>query len=156
MRHDQRRVALVMLLVAAVAACGAASPSAVTSVVAGVAPTAVPGTAPMAPVPSGPAPATITLEPGNADGPGVSVSDAIANSGIGPQLVNGILLKAVDSSVWLCEPMQDAPPPKCAEPRLLVEGRAPEDQTFVNSDGLHEADGVRWVEGVQIFGVVSP
>ena len=156
MRHDQRNVALVMLLAAATVACGAASPSAVTSVVAGATPTAVPGRTPMAPVPSGPAPATITLEPGNADGPGGSISDSIANAGIGPQLVNGILLRAADGSVWLCEPMQDAPPPKCAEPHLRVEGRAPEDQTFVNSEGLHEADGVRWVENVQLFGVVRP
>jgi hypothetical protein len=165
MGERRLRVALIVLLAAAIAACGAGSPSAVPPVVAGAAPTAVPGptrssvpaATQTAPVPSGHAPATIKVEPGEADGPGGSVSDAIANAGIGPQLVNGILLRAVDGTVWLCEVLLISSPPQCAEPRLLVvENRAPEDQTFVNGERLHEADGVRWVENVQVFGTVRP
>jgi hypothetical protein len=95
------------------------------------------------------------VEPGvEADGPGESISDALANAGIGPQLVNGILLRAVDGTVWLCEALLTSSPPQCAEPRLLVENRAQEDQAFVNEEGLHEADGIRWVEHVQLFGTV--
>jgi hypothetical protein len=150
--------ALFMLLAAAIAACGAGPPSAVPSVVAGAPPTAVPGPTPTAvPGPSGRATATLTVEPGvEADGPGASISDAMANAGVGPQLVNGILLREVDGSVWLCEILLTSSPPQCAEPRLLVENRPQEDQAFINGDGLHEADGVRWVENVQLFGIVRP
>jgi hypothetical protein len=173
MGQHRLRVTLILLLAAAIAACGGVSPSAVPSVVAGAAPTAVPGptVSPVpggtlsprpgatltAPSPSGRAPATITVEPGvEADGPGGTISDAIANAGVGPQLVNGIMLRAVDGSVWLCEVLLTSSPPQCAEPRLLVENRPQEDQTFVNGNGLHEADGVRWVENVQLFGIVRP
>jgi hypothetical protein len=34
-----------------------------------------------------------------ADGPGESVRDAIANAGVEPRLVNGILLRQVDGKV---------------------------------------------------------
>ena len=70
--------------------------------------------------------------------------------------MNGILLREVDGAVWLCEVLLTSSPPQCAEPRLLVESQAQEDQTFVNDEGLHEADGVRWLENVQLFGVVRP
>jgi hypothetical protein len=111
----------------------------------------------VATVPGGRASATITVEQGvEADGPGRSISDALASVGIGPQLVNGILLMDVDGTVWLCEALLTSSPPQCAEPRLLVENRAKEDQTFVNDEGLHVVDGVRWVENVQLFGVVRP
>lgn len=150
MGQRRLRVVFIVLLAAAIAACGAGSPSGVPPVGTGAA-------TQTAPVPSGHAPATIKVEPGQADGPGGSVSEAIANAGIGPQLVNGILLRAVDGTVWLCEVLLISSPPQCAEPRLLVvENRSPEDQTFVNGEGLHEADGVRWVENVQVFGKVSP
>jgi hypothetical protein len=157
-------VALVLLLAVAVAACGGVAPSAAPPTVASAAPTAVsrptppsvPGSAPTTPVPGGGTAATIRVEPGvEADGPGASISDALANAGIGPQLVNGILLRAVDGTVWLCEAVLTSSPPRCAEPSLLVVNR-PQDQTFVDGDGLHEAEGVRWVENAQLFGTVRP
>lgn len=101
--------------------------------------------------------ATITLGAfGDADGPGGSVSEALANAGVGPQLVNGILLRSVDGTVWLCGALPVSSPPGCAEPRLLVVNWAQEDQTLVNGEGLHEIDGVLWVDHVQLFGVVRP
>jgi hypothetical protein len=101
--------------------------------------------------------ATITLGAfGNADGPGGSISEALANAGVGPQLVNGILLRGVDGTVWLCEALATSSPPDCAQPRLLVVNWLQEDQTFVNGEGLHEIDGVRWVEHAQLYGVVRP
>ena len=142
------RVALFILLAAAIAACGAGEPRAVPSVVTGAPPTTMPD-------PTGGATGTITVEAGvDADGPGGSISHALANAGIGAQLVNGILLREVDGTVWLCEDLLTSSPPQCAEPRLLVENRAQEDQTFVNDAGLHEADGVRWIENMQVFGIV--
>ena len=100
---------------------------------------------------------TITLGAfGNADGPGNSVSDAIANAGLGKQLVNGILLKETDGTIWLCEMLLGSSPEQCAEPRLLVENSDPAVQTFDAADGAHIVDGVRWLDRVQLFGVVDP
>lgn len=173
MGRDQVRVALIVLLAGAIAACGAGSPVAMPSGVAGAAPTAtsvstaspvsdltpspVPGASLTTPVPGGRSTATITLEPGvEADGPGESISVALVNADIGPQLVNGILLRAVDGAVWLCEVVLTSSPPQCAEPRLLVTNRAQVDSAFGNGEPFQEADGVRWVENVQLFGIVRP
>ena len=86
----------------------------------------------------------------------MSVKDAIAKSGIEPLLVNGILLKAADGTIWLCPALATSAPPRCAKPRLLVKNwvQPPDDQTFVRGEGLHEAAGVHWIEGMQLFGVV--
>jgi len=101
--------------------------------------------------------ATLTLVNGvETDGPGTSVSDALAHVGVEPQLVNGTVLREADGAVWLCEALLMSSPPQCAEPRLRVGNWLPEDQTFANGEGLHEANGVRWVERVQLFGVVHP
>jgi len=69
--------------------------------------------------------------------------------------VNGILLKDADGRVWLCEALLKASPPQCAEPRLLVLNMAPEDAVF-QDPGVHVADGVHWVDRVQLFGFVRP
>ncbi len=139
---------LAALLAVAIAACGTGSPSVVPSLVSSAALTQTPG-------PSGGATATITVEAGvEADGPGASVSEALANADVGSQLVNGIMLKEVGGSVWLCEALSSSPP-KCAEPRLLVKNLAQGDQTFVG-EGVREVDGVRWVENAQLFGIVRP
>lgn len=115
-------------------------------------------------------PATLTLgDFGVADGPGESVSHAIANAGDEPRLVNGILLKGIDGDVWLCEALADTSTPECAEPRLFIPNY-PEDLVIVDGEeyysvfardqpvetNLQERDGVRWVEDSQIFGVVRP
>jgi hypothetical protein len=104
-------------------------------------------------------PATLTIQQGvQADGPGGSISEALAYTGNHPQLVNGTLLKDANGRIWLCEAVVNSSPPQCGEPRLLVTNwvPAPDDGTFVSSDGLHVADGVRWVEHVQLFGFVRP
>jgi hypothetical protein len=93
-------VAFAALIAAAAAACGGGAPS--------EAPIAIPSAAsspnPSSPTVSGETIATLTLGNfGEADGPGESVRDAIANAGVEPRLVNGILLRQVDGKVWLCE-----------------------------------------------------
>jgi hypothetical protein len=115
-------------------------------------------------------PATLTLgDYGVADGPGESVSHAIANAGTDPRLVNGILLKGVDGDVWLCEALAETSTPECAEPRLFIPNY-PEDHRVIDGEDYYtvfardapiepmfqEFDGVRWVEDQQIFGVVRP
>jgi hypothetical protein len=146
-------VAFAALIAAAAAACGGGAPS--------EAPIAIPSAAsspnPSSPTVSGETIATLTLGNfGEADGPGESVRDAIANAGVEPRLVNGILLRQVDGKVWLCEALRDVPPRDCAAPRLFVQNWLSGDQTFAIGQGVHEANGVRWVDKVQLFGVVRP
>jgi hypothetical protein len=146
------RIVVITLIAAATAACGAGPAGPTPNAVTG----AVPSPARTSPAPSGQATATLKLGAfGNVDGPGQSVTEALANAGVGPLLVNGILLKEADDTVWLCEVLLRSSPPQCAEPKLLVENWLTEDQTLVNGEGIHVADGVRWVERAQLVGVVS-
>jgi len=164
------RIVFIALFAALTASCGVGAagltpnptPSAAPSATLTSAPSPTPSTpsaTPTTPPTGGKANATLTLENfGQADGPGLSVKNAIARSALGLLLVNGILLKAADGKIWLCTALRTSDPPRCAKPRLLVENwlRGPEDQTFVSGGGLHKAAGVRWIEGVQLFGVVRP
>jgi hypothetical protein len=166
MVQRQRLLFLLVLLAALTAACGAGASSVTTNptptpsaAASGAPPTSAPTPTSGAPTTSGQADATLTLGNfGQADGPGSSVKDAIAQPGVEPQLVNGILLKAADGTIWLCTALAASAPPRCAEPRLLVENwvQPPDDQTFVSGDRLHEDAGVRWIERMQLFGVVHP
>ena len=153
MRQHLLPIAFAALFVAAAAACGGGAPS--------EAPTLIPNAAsspnPSSPTVGGETIPTLTLGNfGEADGPGESVRDAIANAGVEPRLVNGILLRQVDGKVWLCEALLNVSPPDCAAPRLLVQNWLQADQTFATGPGVHEANGVRWLEKVQLFGVVRP
>jgi hypothetical protein len=158
------RIVFNLLFAVASAACAAGAPSALPTRT-GTTPNLTPSSeliptssaTPSPTVPREKATATLTWDPslGDADGPGISVSDAIANAGgAEPLLVNGILLREVDGTVWLCQAMQTLSPPRCSEPSLLVVYRPPDDQVFVDGPGLHVADGIRWVEQVQRFGMV--
>jgi hypothetical protein len=147
------RVAFIALIAAAAAACGGGAPSQAATAI----PNAAPNPNPSSPTGSGETMATLTLGNfGEADGPGERVRDAIANAGVEPRLVNGILLRQVDGKVWLCEALRDVSPPDCAAPRLLVQNWLSGDQAFATGQGALEASGVRWVEKVQLFGVVRP
>jgi hypothetical protein len=114
--------------------------------------------------------ATLTLgDFGVADGPGESVSHAIANAGDEPRLVNGTLLKGIDGDVWLCEAITGSSPPECEGARLFIPNY-PEDVVVADGEtyysvfardqpietNLQEEDGVRWIEDQQVFGVVQP
>jgi hypothetical protein len=105
--------------------------------------------------------ATLTIVNGGAvDGPGVSISDAIANANGEPNLVNGVVLMDEDGVIWLCEALTDTSPPGCDEPRVRVlnypEGTADWDISTGELIGLQEEGGVLWREGAQYFGVVEP
>ena len=151
-----RRYALIALL--ALAAC---QPSASESVSPSDGASAAPSGAASstAEIPTG----TITLpdEGAAVDGPGISIPEALETAGDEPLLVNGILLQDTEGTIWLCESLTDASPRACADSQLQVENW-PEDNmaTFdpANEEvtGLHEEDGVGWIEDYQAFGVVSP
>jgi hypothetical protein len=160
-------LAFSAVIAAGLAACGSGAPNVTPGptpvatpgptpvAVPGPTPVAVPGQTPLASTPGDGAPATITLGNfGEADGPGESVGDAVARGAERP-LVNGILLKDVNGSVWLCDALLNSSPPDCAEPRLLVVNLTEEDQIFV-VERHHEMDGVRWVDRVQLYGDVRP
>jgi hypothetical protein len=168
-------IALVMAIAAGAAACGPGAPSPVPSSLPGPTPTAVPIAVPVptpipVPVPTAvPVPTraasspgaavagTITLgDFGQADGPGISVGEALGSAAIGRPLVNGILLEEADGTFWLCDALRTSPPPDCAEPRLLVVNMPQSDEAFVNGSGLHDEGGVRWREQAQLYGDVRP
>jgi hypothetical protein len=66
----------------------------------------------------------------------------------GPILVTGLLIDAGDG--WrLCAAIAESYPPQCGGESLTVEGLDPADHD------LQEAAGVRWSEGVTLFGEVD-
>ena len=105
--------------------------------------------------------ATLTIvNAGAVDGPGVSISDALANANGEPNLVNGVVLMDEDGVIWLCEAITESSPPSCGEPRLRIldypEGTADWDISTGELIGLEEDGGVLWRENAQYFGVVEP
>jgi hypothetical protein len=141
MLRTGRAMALVTLI--ALAGCNLAGPDTPTE----------PGDSP-APEPSAAADAVLVIaRPGAAvDGPGISVPEAIASAGdVGDVLVNGNLFVDPDGTVLLCDAIAESFPPQCGGARLDVRGL---DLEAVAQ--LQEANGVRWAEGIQLFGRVEP
>jgi hypothetical protein len=135
-----RTMALVTLI--AVAGCSIAGPDTPSD----------PDDTPL-PEPSASAdPILIIVSPGAAvDGPGISVPDAIASAGeVGEVLVNGSLFIDENGTVRLCDAIAESFPPQCGGARLEVRGL---DLDAVPE--LQEANGVRWAEGIQLFGRVD-
>jgi ABC-type transport system substrate-binding protein len=152
----QTRLSLLLAATAAAGCAGITAPASATPS-AGATPIATVASSTPAPTPAVP-PATLTIEGGvEADGPGNSITEALAYRGSDSQLVNGTLLRDANGRIWLCETVVESPP-QCPEPRLLVTNwaPAPDDGTFVSGPGLHVADGARWVERVQLYGFVRP
>jgi hypothetical protein len=133
------RIAISVLLLAAVlVGCGGDTST-------------TPGSSTPAPQPPGAnADGILQVTPGVADGPGISIGEAIAQAGLGPFLVNGALFVAEDGGVLLCEAIAESFPPQCGGTRLEVRGL---DLSTVA--GLEEANGVRWAEAVQVLGTVA-
>ncbi|MGH2428415.1 MAG: hypothetical protein ACRDGV_05945 [Candidatus Limnocylindria bacterium] len=85
------------------------------------------------------------------DGPGLSVSDAIATAGSGDRVVvTGALFADPEGTVRLCEAIAESFPPQCGGARLVVEGL---DLDAIPD--LEEANGVRWSESAQIVGRIE-
>ncbi|MGH2392959.1 MAG: hypothetical protein ACRDGH_05605 [Candidatus Limnocylindria bacterium] len=99
-------------------------------------------------------------EAGVADGPGVSIAEAIAADAHEPLLVNGILFQDADGVIWLCSALLESSPPGCAEPKLKALNFPSEvgDLDPANADvtGLQQDGDVRWIEDYQLFGVAEP
>jgi len=82
-------------------------------------------------------------------GPAVQVADALASDGR-PVRVAGALFVDADGTVLLCSAIAESFPPQCGGDRLRVVGLDLE-----ALDGLEQANGVRWAEGVELSGTVD-
>jgi len=102
--------------------------------------------------PSADATGTIALISGGVvDGPGLSVSEAMAGAPTEQVLVNGWLLIDGFGNIWLCETLVESNPPRFDGARLRVEN-----YSDAPSTEFREADGVRWIpDSIQLFGNVS-
>ena len=83
-------------------------------------------------------------------GPGVSIEEAIGNSGGEPLLVNGALFVDANGRVLLCDALAESFPPQCGGSRLEVRGL-----DLASLPDVQEANGVRWAEQVQLLGNVT-
>jgi len=92
-----------------------------------------------------------------ADGPGpggeqgLSVADALGHRATDDLVsVAGALFVDPDGTVQLCDAIAESFPPQCGGARVAVEGL---DLSTVPD--LQEANGVRWAEGITLFGSVE-
>ena len=92
----------------------------------------------------------LTIAPGSAGGPGISIEEAIGNSGGEPLLVNGALVVDPNGRVLLCDALAESFPPQCGGSRLEVRGL-----DLASLPDVQEANGVRWAEQVQLLGNVA-
>ena len=136
-----KRLIGMTLLVALVAACATT----------GDAPATDPG--PTATSPGGAgrdADGILTIAPGIADGPGISIEEAIGNGGGQPLLINGALFVDPEGRVLLCDAIAESFPPQCGGMRLEVHGL-----DLASLPDLQEENDVRWAEQVQLLGTVT-
>jgi hypothetical protein len=103
---------------------------------------------------------TITMVDGVVvGGPGGSIADALASGITDPMLVNGVLFMDADGTIYLASTLTDPAAPSFGGPMLEVVGY-PEntaDWDMANADvtGLQEANGIRFFETAQLYGVVD-
>ena len=94
-----------------------------------------------------------------AGGPGGSISEALASGITDPMLVNGVLYKDLDGTIYLASSLTNASAPTFAGPTLQVigypESTADWDPAYAEDTGLKEANGVLYFEFAQLFGVVE-
>jgi hypothetical protein len=107
---------------------------------------------PPASVDTGPG-AVLVISNGNRGGgeSGMSVAEALDHRATDDLLfVTGALFIDPDGTVLLCDTIAESFPPQCGGVRLEVQGL-----DLSTIDGLEEASGVRWAEGVILFGSVE-
>lgn len=91
---------------------------------------------------------TVSLSPGSAMGPGISIADALDNDSGEPLLVNGFLFVSEDGTVTLASLMAESLPPIPGGDQLTVDGLNLDDYR------LSEDQGRKWTdELVQVLGV---
>ena len=140
-RRRMNRLISLPLLVALLTACAGAADAPATD----------PGSAPTDPGAGGrDADGVLTIEPGSAGGPGVSIEQAVGSGGDQPLLVNGALFVDPEGRVLLCDAIAESFPPQCGGLRLEVHGL-----DLASVPDLQEENGVQWAEQVQLLGTVT-
>jgi hypothetical protein len=95
-----------------------------------------------------------------AGGDGISVGDALDVASSHPVLVDGIVLRDTDGAIWYCDRLVDNSPPRCSDPRLLVLNFPTDEDLFdaavAKMVGATTRDGITWLEGHQLYGIVHP
>jgi hypothetical protein len=136
-----KRLASFTLVLAVLAGCASA----------GDAPTTDPGSTGTDPSGVGrDADGILNIAPGIADGPGISIEEAIGNGGGQPLLINGALFVDPEGRVLLCDAIAESFPPQCGGLRLEVRGL-----DLASLPDLQEENGVRWAEQVKLLGTVT-
>ncbi len=101
------------------------------------------------PAPSG-EPVLVIVD-GAAEGPGLSVADALGHQATDDIVtVSGALFVSADGTVLLCDAIAESFPPQCGGERIRVEGL---DLTAVPA--LQTEGEVSWAEGVTLLGSVE-
>ena len=97
---------------------------------------------------------------GSVSGPGGSIAEALAAALDQPYLVNGVLLKDLEGTIYLCDSLTDTTPVACDGLVLEVleypTGGAEWDLENAELTGLKESGGVLYFEFNQLFGIVKP
>jgi len=99
------------------------------------------------------------VEGGAVGGPGSSVAEALTMGMTEPMLVNGVLFKGSDGTIYLADSVTDPATPTFGDPILEVahytETEGEWDMANAELLGLQEANGVVYRE-VQLYGIVAP
>ena len=167
MNHPIRPILILSILAIVLAACGtegasptsdAASPSEPPSS-ASVQPSAAPSDSAAE---TRDAAGIITVAEGMvASGPGISVQEALdaGPSGDNPALVNGVLFRDTDGTIYLATSVSDASAPTFDGPMLEVRNIDNEGESWdmANAEllGLEEANGIVFNQNGQILGYLE-
>ena len=158
MRTPIRSLLFLSLLAVVLAACGTTAGTPAESTPPSSAPSDPPSESPDAtPEVDG----TITFVDGVAvGGSGGSIANALAAGSDEPMLVNGVFYMDTDGNLYLADSLTDASVPTFGGPILEVLNYpdSPDTWDMANAEvtGLQEANGVRYFENNQLFGVVAP
>ena len=105
---------------------------------------------------------TITVYPGAFSGPGGTIAEALANGPTGdeiPTLVNGVLFRDTDGTVYLATSVSDTSAPTFDGPMLKVLNTPNDGPSWdmANAEliGLEEANGIVFKQGAQVLGTLE-
>lgn len=186
MTHPVRSILVLAALAVVLAACGTtvgapaspatpatpaspdaspsqpATPSVQPSVQPSVNPSVKPSVQPSAPVQEERQVAgTITVYPGAFSGPGGTIAEAIANGPDDeiPSLVNGVLFRDTDGTVYLATSIGDAAVPTFDGPMLEVLNTPNDgpswDMAYAELNNLEEANGILFRRDAQVLGIIA-
>lgn len=177
MTHPIRSIIALAILTVVLVACGqtvaapasdrpetpapTAEPTAKPTVTPTMAPTATPSVEPTEAPSVREVAGTITVADAAFSGPGATIQEALDNGASGefPTLVNGVVFRDTDGTIYLATSVSDASAPTFDGPMLEVLN-APNDGPswdMANAEliGLEEANGIVFNQDVQILGFLE-